>query len=396
MFMVYSDQMGYAMNMLFKNPLKMISTIEEVEELSKHLATQTRIAVDLEGNSLHHYKERLCLMQISDVDTDYIIDLMALDHIDPLIDIMQSPEILKVMHGSDYDVVSLKRDYNCEIVNLFDTGIAAQFLNYTSFGLSSMILHYFGIHLDKRYQKYDWSRRPLYDEHIQYARGDTHFLLALHDILIIKLQRTPFLEACYEESQCLTEKEWNGRQFEGHDYLRLKNVHKLSLDEKKVLRALFELRENLAEKKDVPVHFIAPNESIYALSQIQPANAEALKTQMPRDLVGHFKKQPNIWLEAVRIGQQDEREIPEIKAPKKPKQHKNFQGINTKLREWRAQQQDNGAAPISLLSNQQIKAVAMAAPKTLEKLGQVPDIRQWQVSMYGEQWLQLIQAGLQR
>ena len=93
------------------------------------------------------------------------------------------------MHGADYDVVSLKRDYDCEIHSLFDTAFAAQFLNYEKWGFTNLIQKHFGFSLEKRYQKHDWSRRPLYWEHIDYARMDTHYLLALHEIMQIQLER---------------------------------------------------------------------------------------------------------------------------------------------------------------------------------------------------------------
>ena len=121
-------------------------------------------------------------------------DLVKITDLTPMIRILESPDILKVMHGADYDVVSLKRDYNCQIQALFDTAIAAQFLDYEKFGLAHLIERHFGLVLEKKYQKHDWSKRPLYQEHIDYARSDTHFLLSLQELLQRQLVARVFLE----------------------------------------------------------------------------------------------------------------------------------------------------------------------------------------------------------
>ena len=155
---------NYTCVMFFATEPIMVENEAALQELCSHLSTQSHIAVDLEGDSLHHFKERLCLMQVSDLQQDYIVDLVKIPNLTPMIEIMESPDILKVMHGADYDVVSLKRDYNCQIQSLFDTAIAAQFLDYEKFGLAHLIERHFGLILEKKYQKHDWSRRPLYQE----------------------------------------------------------------------------------------------------------------------------------------------------------------------------------------------------------------------------------------
>ena len=114
--------------MTLLNDPQIITSDEDLRKLCIHLSTQTRVAVDLEGDSLHHFKEKLCLLQVSDDTADYIVDVLAISDFSPMKDILENEQILKVMHGADYDVVSLKRDYDCEIHSLFDTALAAQVL----------------------------------------------------------------------------------------------------------------------------------------------------------------------------------------------------------------------------------------------------------------------------
>ena len=111
---------------------------------------------------------------------DYIIDPLTIDDLQPFLDILHDASIRKIMHGSDFDIVSFKRDYDTQIHNLFDTLVAARFLRYDGLGLAALIQRHFGFTLDKKYQKHDWGRRPLLQEHLDYARGDTHWLLALY------------------------------------------------------------------------------------------------------------------------------------------------------------------------------------------------------------------------
>ena len=96
---------------------QIITNNDDLLKLCTHLRTQTRIAVDLGGDSLHHFKEKLCLLQVSDEANDYIVDVLTISDFSPMRDVLQDGDILKVMHGADYDVVSL-RDYDCEINHL--------------------------------------------------------------------------------------------------------------------------------------------------------------------------------------------------------------------------------------------------------------------------------------
>jgi exosome complex exonuclease RRP6 len=133
--------------------------------------------VDVE-HSQKTYEGITCLIQLSTRHKDYIVDVLAIwKHVHQLKEVMENPDVLKVMHGADMDTVWLQRDYNIHIVNLFDTHKAARYLGKTNFSYGYLLQHYCTVTTDKKYQRADWTLRPLTPEMLLYARMDTHYLL---------------------------------------------------------------------------------------------------------------------------------------------------------------------------------------------------------------------------
>ena len=148
-----------------------VDTPELLAEMVSELQDATVIGVDTESDSFHHYKEKVCLIQFSDHKRDYIVDPLRVPDLESLAPFFSDPDVVKIFHGADYDIVCLNRDFGFTFKNIFDTMIAAQMAGMPRIGLADLIDRYFGITIDKQYQRHDWARRPLQDEHIQYARG---------------------------------------------------------------------------------------------------------------------------------------------------------------------------------------------------------------------------------
>ncbi len=372
---------------------QIITTNEDLQTLCQHLATQSRLAVDLEGDSLHHFKEKLCLLQVSDANQDYIVDVLSITDFSPMKALFEDASILKVMHGADYDVVSLKRDYNCSINSLFDTGIGAQFLNYEKFGLADLIQKHFGVRLEKRYQKHDWSRRPLYWEHIDYARMDTHYLLAIHEIMELQLKKLGLLEACLEESTCLTQRDWNGRLFDGLDYTRVKKAYALSEASLKVLRLLFETRDAWAEQRDVPVFHYAPDAVLTALAKDLPTTKAEVLNAVHDKHRGVVSKKWKELVDLVQKGLEDERPVSKVtKGSTKRSRSKWLNEVVNHLRTWRTEQQELGTHDFLLPTNNEIRDLAYDLPKNMEELAASGILRQWQMDLWGADVLLVIEA----
>ncbi len=177
-------------------PPELIQSSSQLNHLVDELTCQSRIAVDTESNSLHAYRERVCLIQFSTAETDYLVDPLTLENLDILGPIFSDPEIEKVFHAAEYDLICLRRDYGFEFANLFDTMQAGRILGRKQAGLDRLIEEKFNLKVNKRFQKADWGARPLSPDLMLYARLDTHFLLPLRDLLKTELEEKGFSASC--------------------------------------------------------------------------------------------------------------------------------------------------------------------------------------------------------
>lgn len=242
-----------------------------VEELIRH----NRLAVDTESNSLHSYRDRVCLIQFSASRHDYLVDPLALTDLSPLETIFSNQGIEKIFHAADYDTYGLYRDFGFTIENLFDTMIAARTLGYTSLGLGSLLAEKFGLDLDKRHQKADWARRPLPPEQIDYARLDTHYLFQLRDALYVELQERGRWELAREDFvRCCHTNIHNGDRRERWE--RINGHQELSPRQQTILHELCLARERMAEKLDRPVFKVAGDHLLLETARLAPSTFDGL------------------------------------------------------------------------------------------------------------------------
>ena len=162
-------------------PPILVADQDGLDRLVGALAAHPVVAVDTESNSLHAYRERVCLIQFSTPAADYIVDPIRLPDLGPLAPLFANPDQQKVFHAAEYDLICLRRDYRFEFANIFDTMSAARTLGWPQVGLAAILDTHFGVTMNKKYQRADWKRRPLTPEQLDYARLDTHYLVALRD-----------------------------------------------------------------------------------------------------------------------------------------------------------------------------------------------------------------------
>ena len=249
---------------------------EMIDEISKY---STEIAVDLE----HHQKESFlgitCLIQISTRFNDYIIDAIKLrSHLQDLNKIFTDSKIVKVLHGSDFDVLWLQKDFGVYIVNMFDTGQAARILNFTSFSLAYLLSSICGVNANKEYQLADWRIRPLPEDMLKYAREDTHYLLYCYDILksqLIKkslMRGEPILYSIaliYKKSCDLTLKEYIKPSVKEPEYYQLKSQNVSTLNKKQfsIFKLIYKFRDYIARKLDYSTSYILNNKLLSQLAK---------------------------------------------------------------------------------------------------------------------------------
>jgi len=253
------------------------------------LSAQPRIAVDTESNSLHAYRERVCLIQFSTPKKDYVVDPLVLQDLSSLAPLFADPTIEKIFHAAEYDLLCLKRDYGFEFANLFDTMQAARTLGYAFVGLDNILAEKFGVKIDKRHQKADWGARPLTSAQVNYARFDTHYLFQLRDQLEAELREKGRWELALEDfalaCNVAEPKEKNGDSA----WKRFAARKDLSARELTIVSELCVCRDHIAEKLDRPVFKVISDDILLDIARKLPEKDVDLAG------IGLSTKQINLW-----------------------------------------------------------------------------------------------------
>ncbi len=262
----------------------MITDSAQLASLIEQIETADRIAVDTEADSLHSYREKLCLLQISvpapgstanSVDTDlstdpggesarpvcdFMVDPLANTDLEPLRRALEAREI--VLHGADYDLRMLRRGLNLAATRIFDTLIAARLLDIREFSLAALVNRYFGITLLKGSQKANWAQRPLPTRMAEYAINDVHYLLPLAEKLEAELDRCGRRDWLQQSCQRAIELAAMARTRNQDELWRIRGSGVIRGRAAAVLRALWQWREREAEKADRPPFHILRNEDL--------------------------------------------------------------------------------------------------------------------------------------
>jgi len=244
--------------------------------LARSLARQPRLAVDTESNSLHAYREQVCLIQFSTPQTDYLVDPLALHDLSAIAPLFSNPGIEKVFHAVEYDQICLKRDFGITFEHIFDTMQAARILGYKQVGLDSMLAEKLSINVDKRYQKADWGERPLSPEMLSYARLDTHHLLDLRDSLQTELQQRGRWELACEEFTRLAAGNGNTRA-DLPAWQRVKGTRNLSRQQLAILQELCAWRGAQAEHMGRPVFKVMDDKRLVSIALAAPKSETDLE-----------------------------------------------------------------------------------------------------------------------
>jgi ribonuclease D len=259
-----------------------IASPSALRELVRRLQNEPLIAIDTESNSLYAYREKVCLVQISTRDHDWLVDPLAVRDLSPLGPLFADPDIENVFHASEYDIMCMKRDYDFKFNNLFDTMFAARILGLKSFGLGSLLEAYFDVQVDKRYQRADWSQRPIPAELLQYAQMDTHYLPALRDILRDQLMDQDRLIEAKEVFDLLTEVPASAHTTDPEGFWRIHLARDFSRKQFAILRELYILRETLAEQRDRPPFKVFTDQVLVAITLAEPHTLKELGAVNPQ------------------------------------------------------------------------------------------------------------------
>jgi ribonuclease D len=361
-----------------------IDSISKLRELTSELAEQRIIGVDLESDSMYHFKEKVCLIQIASTQATAIIDPLQIKNLSLLEPLFRRADIQKVFHGADYDVRSLYRDFRIAVNNLFDTELACRFLGFKESGLNAVLKKKYNIQLDKKNQRKDWSKRPLPEDMVAYAAKDVHYLIPLAESLQQELIQKGRLSWVQEECNYLS-----GVRPAPVDseplFLGFKGAGKLGPKGLAVLEELLQLRRKIARQQDRPLFRIIGNKSILMLAEARPLSRRKLpetgalgSKQVDRygkDVIAAVKK-------ALHRPAKDLPKYPRKTAPmvpaivaKRVKELRNWRDLLAKKLQ---------IDPAIICTRAQISALAVQRPQNVDSLTKNNDLKTWQIAEFGK------------
>ncbi len=338
-------------------PPVLVTAREHLEEVCDEMrAARARgLAVDVESNGFYAYREKVCLIQLSTSENDYIVDPIAIRDMSALGPLFADPAVEKIFHAGEYDILCLKRDFEFRFARLFDTMIASRLLGSKELGLAAAIERHFGIRLSKKLQRADWGRRPLTMAQIRYAQLDTHYLLRLADIQRTLLEKKELLEDAAEGFEKLARLEPQERTVDPEAFRRLAQGRDFDGRKLAVLREIHAMREEAARERDRAPFRIMPEPLMVKLAEAPPDSMESLRRF--RGMTPYlFERFGRAVLEAIRRGQ----EAPPIALarPHGPRPDPRLGRLFEHLRAWRkAKAEQLGVDPVDVVTTEQLREI---------------------------------------
>jgi ribonuclease D len=371
-------------------PPNVITEPLQLESLVAHLSIQPAIAVDTESNSLYAYQEQVCLIQFSLPGTDYLVDPLSDLDLSALGHVFVNPEIVKVFHAAEYDVMCLRRDFGWNFANLFDTMWAARVLGWPRTGLRNILRDKFGVQLDKRWQRYNWGQRPLEPASLAYARLDTHYLLPLWDQMRDELKEKRRLEEAREFFIQVAQAEPNFKPFDpANDVWRVKGVWDLEPQVRSILRELLVWRDAEARRLNRPPFKVVNDQTLIALASTRPENVEQLKG-INGFKAHHRRRYGRKIIAVVKRGANAEPPQPPPRSPRPPDEVlERYEA----LRAWRKKTaSQRGVDPDVVISNAALWSLAQCAPCSSSELAGSAILGRWKQKTYGAALLSVLRA----
>lgn len=359
-----------------------IRTPDELAALVTSLAGHRALALDTESDSLYHHREKVCLIQLAVAGAPgWLIDPLAVRDLSALGPLFADPKIVKVFHGADYDVTTLKRDFGFTFAGIFDTMIASRFLGIAAYGLQAVLASELGVAVTKGGQKDDWSRRPLTPAQEDYALGDVAHLVPLAEHLGARLIAAGRLAWAREECDAVATLP-PARRRQDPDAYQIKGAVDLSRRGLAVLRELHAWREGRADATDIPPFKIVQNTTLLALAAAPPSTRDELLAapEGPR-----LARDASVLLEAIaRAIALPDAELPRITPGERPHVPAAVRARVDKLKPVRGREAARLGLEASLVLPQRlVDKVAEAAPRSPADLLAIDGLRRWRAETLG-------------
>lgn len=364
-----------------------VNNSETYQHMLAHLATQDTIAIDTESNSLHAYHERVCLIQLSSLTADFLVDPFVFDNLDELGKLFSREDIQKVFHAGDYDIGCLKRDFDFTFHNVFDTMLAATALAEPNLGLAALLEKYFGVILDKKYQRANWGERPLKAEMLSYAQCDSHYLIPLRDTLLPQLEASNRLKLVLEEGEGMARLV---KPLEQHieDIWRVKGAQDLSAEALSLLDVLNHARELIASKRDVPPFKVFSDRALIEIAQTQPHYIQELSL-LPSLSESQVRRYGSLLMQAIQTWREN---------PQKVSARRNHRLSDAEMKRrdalsnWRKQAGlDEGLPSNAIISRELLERLAHPEFSDINELKQAMKYFPYRYERYGDVIFQVLE-----
>ncbi|MCA8969363.1 MAG: ribonuclease D [Planctomycetes bacterium] len=370
---------------------KLVATAAAFDDFLDDIEGVDRLAIDTEANSMHAYRARLCLIQCSDATRDWILDPLAGFDLDPFFAILEDPDIEKIFHDAEFDILLLSREHDVRLRGLFDTKVAASALGEEQFGLASLVHRRFGAKLDKTQQRSDWGKRPLDESQVRYAAEDTHYLLELASQLVEELDdadaiRWELARAEFRRLKRLRSKE---EPKNPDAWLRIKGSNLLAPKELVVLRELWRWRESVAEKRDLPPFKVLGNAQLLAITRARPTDLEGL-ARIDGVAGRPLERYGAIWvriLESLRDHPGLNRPVEPERSSAERREGREDGEVFERLKRWRKRVADTTRIDASLVLHREVlERVSKLRPRpsTRAELEATGDFEEWRLDAFAE------------
>lgn len=362
-------------------PYLYVRSPESLRECVKAVKSSERVALDTEADSLHHYYEKVCLIQLSVNDQHFIVDPLAKIRLDEFLETLSKKPL--ILHGADYDLRMLYQSFKFKPRKMvFDTMIAAQILGYEKFGLANLVEHFFKVKLSKDAQRADWSRRPLSSALLDYARDDTRYLTTLADCLKLEMEAKGrlrwheefcerLMRLCYQEKQVDEDSRW-----------RVKGAGILKPRELNMLKHLWLWRDQEAQRVDCPVFLIMTNQKLIEISKFLTHPSRKGEAELPK-LPSHCKGKR---LQALKRAIESARKVKSEEWPRQKRRERTLKGDFkpqvTELREACVAIAEKLSIPSPMIAPlATLRLIAAHEASTVEEMMACSPILKWQAEL---------------
>ena len=234
-------------------------------------------------------------MQLFDGTEGAVIDPFTVS-IGLIKELLEDEAIEKVTYDSASDRLLLAKAHGVSVNAIVDLRPAVEILEFEKQDLTSVLAHALGVHgggSKKRFQRYNWTRRPLDPEAVRYAVRDVRHLFALKDVLFQMLSQVELMDRYLKENRRRQDRVPDVHRKPG--LFRSSRYERLDRDQKRELKRIYDIREQYARELDLPPNTVLENTDLFGLvcGEIGPAEMrtnrrvpERVFRALQRDITG--------------------------------------------------------------------------------------------------------------